>query len=167
MALSLLNTFDVLQKSVKQLNDDLPNYIIQNINPKFEIREYQKEALNRFKFYLNEYIERVKPTQLLFQMATGSGKTLIMAGCILQLYKQGYRNFIFFVDSINIIEKTKDNFLNIRSEEHLFNSQIQFDAKAITLKQVENFANADADCINIHFTTIQGLHSRLNNPKEN
>src|SRR6218665_628037 len=167
MALSLLNTFDVLQKSVKQLNDDLPNYIIQNINPKFEIREYQKEALNRFKFYLNEYIERVKPTQLLFQMATGSGKTLIMAGCILQLYKQGYRNFIFFVDSINIIEKTKDNFLNISSSKYLFNSQIQFDAKAITLKQVENFANADADCINIHFTTIQGLHSRLNNPKEN
>mgnify|MGYP000444841991 CR=1 FL=1 len=123
--------------------------------------------MNIKEFYLNTYKKRVKPTQLLFQMATGSGKTLIMAGCILQLYKQGYRNFIFFVDSTNIIEKTKDNFLNSSSSKYLFNSQIQFDDKAVTLKQVENFANADADCINIHFTTIQGLHSRLNNPKEN
>jgi type III restriction enzyme len=100
-------------------------------------------------------------------MATGSGKTLIMAGCILQLYKQGYRNFIFFVDSTNIIEKTKDNFLNSASSKYLFNQQIQFDDSPIILKQVENFANADEECINIHFTTIQGLHSRLNNPKEN
>ena len=167
MALQLLNTFDTLQESVEQFNDDLPNYIVQNINPNFEIREYQKEAFNRFEFYLNTYKKRIKPTQLLFQMATGSGKTLIMAGCILQLYKQGYRNFIFFVDSSNIIEKTKDNFLNSSSSKYLFNSQIQFDDKAVTLKQVENFANADVDCINIHFTTIQGLHSRLNNPKEN
>jgi hypothetical protein len=65
------------------------------------------------------------------------------------------------------LKKTKDNFLNSASSKYLFNKQIQFDDKAIIFKQVENFANADDDCINIHFTTIQGLHSRLNNPKEN
>ena len=80
MALQLLNTFDTLQESVEQFNDDLPNYIVQNINPNFEIREYQKEAFNRFEFYLNTYKKRVKPTQLLFQMATGSGKTFTMMG---------------------------------------------------------------------------------------
>ena len=152
---------------MEQFNDELPQYITHNLNPNFEIRDYQKEAFNRFDFYLNIYKKRVRPTQLLFQMATGSGKTLIMAGCMLQLYKQGYRNFIFFVDSTNIIEKTKDNFLNTASSKYLFNQQIQFDEKAIILKQVENFATSDDECINIHFTTIQGLHSRLNNPKEN
>ena len=167
MAFKLLSDFDTLQNAMEQFNDDLPNYITKNLNPNFNIRDYQKEAFNRFDFYLNTYKKRVKPTQLLFQMATGSGKTLIMAGCILQLYKQGYRNFIFFVDSTNIIEKTKDNFLNSASSKYLFNQQIQFDDNPIILKQVDNFANADKDCINIHFTTIQGLHSRLNNPKEN
>lgn len=29
--------------------------IIQNLNPKFELREYQKEALGRFNFYFSEY----------------------------------------------------------------------------------------------------------------
>lgn len=167
MPFKLLTDFDAVQNVTGQFNDELPSYITNNLNPNFEIRDYQKEAFNRFDFYLNTYKKRVKPTQLLFQMATGSGKTLIMAGCMLQLYKQGYRNFIFFVDSTNIIEKTKDNFLNSASSKYLFNQQIQFDDNPIILKQVENFANADEDCINIHFTTIQGLHSRLNNPKEN
>lgn len=167
MALKLLTDFDAVQNVTGQFNDELRSYITNNLNPNFEIRDYQKEAFNRFDFYLNTYKKRVKPTQLLFQMATGSGKTLIMAGCMLQLYKQGYRNFIFFVDSTNIIEKTKDNFLNSASSKYLFNQQIQFDDSPIILKQVENFANADDDCINIHFTTIQGLHSRLSNPKEN
>lgn len=167
MPFKLLTDFDTLQDVMEQFNDELPNYISQNLNPNFEIRDYQKEAFNRFDFYLNTYKKRVRPTQLLFQMATGSGKTLIMAGCMLQLYKQGYRNFIFFVDSSNIIEKTKDNFLNTISSKYLFNQQIQFEDKVIILKQVENFSNSDDDCINIHFTTIQGLHSRLNNPREN
>ena len=167
MPFQLLQDFEGVKNATNQLENDLPNYITNNLNPNFEIRDYQKEAFNRFDFYLNTYKKRVKPTWLLFQMATGSGKTIIMAGCMLQLYKQGYRNFIFFVDSTNIIEKTKDNFLNAASSKYLFNQQIQFDASPIILKQVENFANADEDCINIHFTTIQGLHSRLNNPKEN
>ncbi|GAA7312980.1 hypothetical protein ID0603_08520 [Helicobacter pylori] len=46
----------------------------------------------------------------MFEMATGSGKTLVMAGLILECYKQGYQNFIFFVNSTSILEKTKLNF---------------------------------------------------------
>ena len=52
-------------------------------------------------------------------MATGSGKTLIMAGAIIYLYKQGYRNFLFFVNSTNIINKTRENFLNPLSSKYL------------------------------------------------
>ena len=62
-------------------------------------------------------------------MATGSGKTLIMAGLILYLYEQGFKNFLFFVNSTNIIEKTKDNFLNPLSSKYLFNQNIYFGTK--------------------------------------
>ncbi|NLA08210.1 MAG: DEAD/DEAH box helicase family protein, partial [Parcubacteria group bacterium] len=96
----------------------------------------------------------------------GSGKTLIMAANILQLYKQGYRNFIFFVNSVNIIEKTKDNFLNTLSEKYLFAPKIKFGGKEVFVKEVQNFETASPDDINILFTTIQGLHIRLNFPKE-
>jgi len=35
------------------------------------------------------------------------------------------------------------------------------------MREVENFQAANDDDINIVFTTIQGLHTTLNNPKEN
>jgi type III restriction enzyme len=123
--------------------------------------------LGRFDFYFSEFQKRKYPAQLLFHMATGSGKTLIMAANILQLYKQGYRNFIFFVNSVNIIEKTKDNFLNTLSEKYLFAPKIKFGGKEVFIKEVQNFETASPDDINILFTTIQGLHIRLNFPKEN
>jgi len=141
--------------------------IIQNLNPKFELREYQKEALGRFDFYFNGYQKRQFPTQLLFHMATGSGKTLIMAANILYLYKLGYRYFIFFVNSKNIIEKTRENFLNPLSEKYLFNQKININGKEILIKDVENFEAANPENINIVFSTIQGLHEDLNSPKEN
>ncbi|RIA83247.1 hypothetical protein C1645_834071 [Glomus cerebriforme] len=82
-------------------------------------------------------------------MATGSGKTLIIAGT-------------------NIIDKTRDNFLNDTSIKYLFNKSISFEDKKISLQEVDNFQTTnDSSVINICFSTIQGLHSRLNNPQEN
>jgi type III restriction enzyme len=140
---------------------------VQNLNPKFELREYQKEALGRFDFYFSEYQKRQWPVHLLFHMATGSGKTLIMAANILYLYKLGYRNFIFFTRLGNIIEKTRDNFLNSLSEKYLFAPKIEFDGKEISIKEVRNFQGANPADINIIFSTTSLLHTRLNNPKEN
>lgn len=142
-------------------------HIKNNLNPKFELRPYQIEALSRFDFYLNHNPNRNRPTQLLFHMATGSGKTLVMAGVILGLYERGYRNFIFFVNSSNIIEKTRDNFLNSLSSKYLFNETLSMVSKKISIKEVGNFEIANQEDINIVFTTIQGLHTRLNTPKEN
>ena len=48
-----------------------------------------------------------------------------MAGLILYLYQQGYRNFLFFVNSTNIIDKTRDNFLNDTSVKYLFNKSFE------------------------------------------
>ncbi|AXQ99179.1 DEAD/DEAH box helicase family protein [Pseudoalteromonas piscicida] len=147
----------------------VPDYIEDNLNPNFDMRPYQKEAFGRFEFYLDTYPSKPKnqPLNVLYHMATGSGKTLIMAGEILTLYKRGYRNFLFFVNSTNIIKKTKENFLNKASSKYLFNEQINIDGKLINIKEVENFSSVNPDDINIVFTTIQGLHTVMLNPKEN
>lgn len=146
---------------------EVPNIIKNNLNPLFQLRPYQIEAFSRFIFYMNNTQIKQKPTQLLFHMATGSGKTLIMAGTILYLYEQGYRNFIFFVNSNNIINKTRDNFLNPLSIKYLFSENITFGDKQVCIKEVDNFQVANQEDINIVFSTIQGLHSRLNTPREN
>ena len=164
--------YEVFNSLKQALGDDhftsrLDDEVVRNLNSKFELREYQKEALGRFDFYFNGYQKRQFPAHFLFHMATGSGKTLIMAANILYLYNLGYRNFIFFVNSTNIIEKTKDNFLNPLSGKYLFASKIKFSEKQVDIKEVQNFEVANQEDINIVFTTIQGLHTRLNNPREN
>lgn len=147
----------------------VPEFIYNNLKVGYGVRPYQQEALGRFIFYWNDYHDRPQgaPIQLLYHMATGSGKTLIMAALILYLYEQGYRNFLFFVNSTNIIEKTRDNFLNPVSLKYLFAEDIFINDKNIRIKEVDNFQAANQEDINIVFSTIQGLHSLLNNPKEN
>lgn len=141
--------------------------VLRNLNPKFELRPYQKEALARFGFYVSEVSSKNHPTQLLFHMATGSGKTLVMAACILELYRKGYRRFLFFVNSTAIIEKTRDNFLNPSSSKYLFHSEIRCDGKRFEVLEVENFEGGNEEGLQIVFTTVQGLHTNLNSPKEN
>ncbi|HDQ15646.1 MAG TPA: type III restriction endonuclease, partial [Bacteroidetes bacterium] len=157
-------TFDVLVEN-EVIELVLPDNIKQNL--RYEARPYQIEAFARFTYYLNKYKHRRKPSQLLFHMATGSGKTLIMAGAIVELYKMGYRNFIFFVNTDTIIRKTKENFLNSASLKYLFAQQININNQPVTVREVDNFESVNDNDINIHFSTIQGLHSRLNTPREN
>ena len=148
------------------METNVPSYISENLNSKFDLREYQEEAVGIFNNHLDRQ-ERNYPEHLLYHMATGSGKTLIMAANILELYQRGYRNFVFFVNSKNIIEKTKKNFLDQTSSKYLFDEEITLDFKDIEVNEVENFASVKSDDINIHFTTIQGLHTALNEPREN
>lgn len=77
------------------LNKEMPDFLVSNLKENLKLREYQIEAFSRFFYYINQYPQKELPIHLLFNMATGSGKTLIMAGLILYLYNQGYRNFIF------------------------------------------------------------------------
>jgi type III restriction enzyme len=149
------------------ISRDVPEHVVLNLNPKFVLRAYQLEAFTRFAFYWKKYPQRSKPCQLLFHMATGSGKTIIMAGLIVYLYEKGYRNFLFFVNSSNIINKTRDNFLNSLSSKYLFSENISIGNKKIAIKEVQNFQGVNSEDINIVFSTIQGLHSNLNSPREN
>ena len=150
------------------LNKKIPDYLKDNLNPAFELRPYQDEAFARFFHCLdNPFPGKEKPLHFLFNMATGSGKTLIMAGLILYLYEKGYRNFLFFVNSTNIIEKTKDNFLNPLSSKYLFNENIHFGTVRVAVTPVPNFEGVNENDINICFTTIQQLHFDLTTQKEN
>ncbi|MGL5721914.1 MAG: DEAD/DEAH box helicase family protein [Brevinema sp.] len=145
------------------------DHLAQNLNPKFELRPYQKEAYARLQYYFFQKHRQQNNTNthLMFNMATGSGKTLVMAMFILDLYQKGYRNFLFFVDSTNIVEKTKHNFLNSVSSKYLFADKITIDNKLVSIKAVSNFEAVNQDDINICFTTVQGLASTLTTEKEN
>ena len=144
----------------------LPKYIQNSLNPSFELRPYQIQAFENFITYFEGGL-RKKPAQVLFHMATGSGKTLIMAGLMLYLYKQGYRNFLFFVNLSNIVEKTKDNFNNRTSSKYLFADEIVIDGERIGIREVSNFQDSEPNSLNICFSTTQGLHTDMWFAKEN
>lgn len=145
---------------------ELPRYIPENLNPNFELRPYQESAFCNYITYFESKL-RQRPTQTLFHMATGSGKTLIMAGLMIYLYKQGYRNFLFFVNLSNIVRKTKENFLAHASSKYLFAENIIIDGERVAIKEVSNFQNTDNNAINICFTTTQALHYDMWTVKEN
>ena len=145
---------------------ELPRYIPENLNPNFELRPYQESAFCNYITYFESKL-RQRPTQTLFHMATGSGKTLIMAGLMIYLYKQGYRNFLFFVNLSNIVRKTKENFLAQVSSKYLFAENIIIDGERVAIKEVSNFQNTDNNAINICFTTTQALHYDMWTVKEN
>jgi type III restriction enzyme len=150
------------------LDKTMPDAVTLNLNPRYELRPYQVEAFARFfHCHQKEFPGKALPLHLMFNMATGSGKTLIMAGLILYLYEKGYRNFLFFVNSTNIIQKTKDNFLNPQSSKFLFVPAIVIGNQHVRVSPVENFEGVNPKDINICFTTIQKLHIDLTTEKEN
>jgi type III restriction enzyme len=164
----LYDSFDTLTKFGAIPNQRFAT-IEDNLSPKFPIRDYQLKSFARFNYFLNSSFEdkQDRPFHLLYNMATGSGKTLVMAGLMLYLYEKGYRNFLFFVNSNNIIKKTKDNFVNQQASKYLFNDKIVIEGNEVYIKETDTFESADNRNINIKFTTIQQLHIDLNNTKEN
>ncbi len=141
---------------------DLPTHITSNL--KKELRDYQKQAIYN---YLEK--RQSNPTQkhFMFEMATGSGKTLVMAGLILECYKQGYQNFIFFVNSTSILEKTRLNFTDSVSSKYLFSENININDENTEIKSINNLNESHNGAINIYFSTIQGLFSLFTKAKEN
>ncbi|MFA4857253.1 DEAD/DEAH box helicase family protein, partial [Helicobacter pylori] len=141
---------------------ELPTHITSNL--KKELRDYQKQAIH-------DYLEKrqFNPFQkhFMFEMATGSGKTLVMAGLILECCKQGYQNFIFFVNSASILEKTKLNFTDSTSSKYLFSENININDENTEIKSINNLNESHNGAINIYFSTIQGLFSLFTKAKEN
>lgn len=161
----IYETYNTVSRSgFKNFRVDLPDYITKNL--KHSLRPYQEEAIGRYLYYKTDE-NRAIPEQVLYNMATGSGKTLLMAAIILEKFQQGERNFIFFVNNDNILTKTKDNFLESASGKYLFAEKIVMDGQIVTVREVTDFSDSCDDSINIVFTTIQKLHQDLNTPREN
>ena len=148
---------------------DFPEIIKSGLSKKISLREYQIDAFTNFALYFdNDRLRKNKQVHTLFHMATGSGKTVIMAGLILYLYTKGYRKFLFFVNRDNVLEKTIDNFINPLSNKYLFNDVVEYLGKKVKIKRVENFSGSIlGDDIEILFTTTQKLHMNLFEAKEN
>jgi type III restriction enzyme len=140
---------------------DIPRSITNNI--KQPLREYQVSALENFIFFMTSKKHKDTPSKhLLFHMATGSGKTNIIASSILYLYERGYRDFIFFVNTNNIITKTKENLVNKYSSKYLYKEKISIKDSEININVIDDtFDVSKADDINILFTTINKLHGDL------
>lgn len=147
---------------------DLPKVVTDNLSERIVLREYQEEAFRYFVTYWNSpEVRKNKQAHVLFHMATGAGKTVMMAGLIAYLYTQGYRKFLFFVNQTNILEKTKDNFLNPTSSKYLFAENLVIEGRRVHIQAVTNFAQCDPNAINLCFTTTQKLHLDLFAPSEN
>jgi type III restriction enzyme len=143
------------------ISETIPQFLIDNISTNIKLRDYQEEAIKDTLIYLNSNLSKNKQTHILYHMATGSGKTVIMALNILYYYSQGYRNFLFFTNQTNIISKTKINFLDKTSSKYLFANNINIAGKNVKIREVSNFEDSDPNAINICFNTVQGIHGSL------
>ena len=170
-------TFE-LYDELKQLDTDilheqygweLPDYIIENL--KHKPRPYQSEAIRYFHYtQASETFKFRKPRQLMFNMATGSGKTDLMAGLILYLYKEkGYQNFLFTVNTNGVLNKTIDNLTSTQSTKFLFDSNLEIDGEHIVVNQIsKRFPEFPvSNSINIKFVSIQMLTNELYTQAEN
>lgn len=164
-AFPLLTEYNALSRR-NRIDLEIPDEITRNISPKIILRPYQIQSVARFRDYMDDDEARAIPVQLLFEKATGSGKTAVMVALILDLFARGYRNFLFFVSSSQIVEKTKSNFVDRSSSKHLFAPEVRIGGKIVPVRAVSNFDESHPDAINIHFTTIQGLHARMLRPRE-
>ncbi|WAI93322.1 DEAD/DEAH box helicase family protein [Streptococcus dysgalactiae] len=147
---------------------EVPDYVADSLG--HQLRPYQEHALSQFIFTQEIDQADLYSNHLLFHMATGSGKTLVLASNILYLYKeQNKQNFIFFVNSDAIIKKTKDNLTNTNSLKYLFRKEgIVIDGNQIDIQIVDVFPSLpDPHTIYLKLTTIQKLHLDLTEPREN
>jgi type III restriction enzyme len=145
---------------------EIPEYILNNL--KHSLFDWQNKALLNFLIY-QEVKEREnpnEPTHLMFNMATGTGKTLLMASSILYYYKKGYRHFIFFVNQNNIVDKTENNFIDNNHTKYLYKDKIVIDDKTIPIKKVDTFSD-NPQGIEIKFTSVQKLYEDIHKEKEN
>lgn len=145
---------------------EIPAFISNNL--KYSFFDWQKNAFENFLTYqsIKESENPNEPTHLMFNMATGTGKTLLMASAILYYYEKGYRHFIFFVNQNNIVDKTENNFIDNTHTKYLFKEKIVIDDKTINIKKVDAFSD-NTQGIEIKFTSIQKLYNDIHLQREN
>ncbi len=144
----------------------IPDYITDNLHPTKKLRVYQQGALKHFIWLYEQ--DRARAKHLLFNMATGTGKTLVMASVVLYLYEKGYRNFLFLVHQIQIKDQAIKNFTDYKFEKYLFNPKgIKINGRNVDVKTVESVADTGRNSINFMFFSTSLLYNRLKEDREN
>lgn len=144
-----------------------PEYISQNMVHKF--RKYQEDAL---RFYHYSQVESTfkhrNINHVLFNMATGSGKTDLMAGLILYLFReQNYQNFLFIVNANSVLSKTVDNLTQKSSAKYLYQPEIEIEGERIFIERVKNFPkNQSKNTIYIKLSSVQNVASDIFTQRE-
>jgi len=159
-----------LQKIDQKFINDLEKYMAH------DFRYYQKQALAVFDFfqkfprdqyafkdelYERDFAEGTIPFYG-FEMATGSGKTLLIGALILYLHKYGgYKNFLIITPGTTIYDKTISNF-DVMNKKCVFSNYMDIKFNIVT---GDNFTDKssnyqkDAD-LNICIFNIQKFFDR-------
>lgn len=148
-------------------NFTVPDYVSGNL--KHQLRNYQAEALFNLNWTQLDSQADTLYNQLLFNMATGSGKTDLMAATMLYMYGRfDYQEFLFVANSNAVVSKTKENFLNEGSIKYLLQAPITIDGQRILIKGVDRFPlYPEKGTIYLRLTTIQALANELGAYREN
>lgn len=94
---------------------------------KFSLRPYQIEALRAFQFFWKDGFDsrslkqktlqetevdgkKIQWNKVGFEMATGSGKTLLMGAITADLWQKGYKDFLILTPNTILFDKTIENF---------------------------------------------------------
>jgi type III restriction enzyme len=140
-----------------------------------EFRYYQKEAISIFDFFLKvdkqhyafkeEIYEREFGDGTVpfygFEMATGSGKTLLIGALMLYLYQKGHSNFLVITPGEEIYSKTINNF-DMMNSKCVFSSYLDIEYNVIT---GDNFTDKSSNYLedaafNIFIFNIQKFFDR-------
>lgn len=179
-----LNEIEGYRKALDNPNEELVNEIDDSINSKFKFRPYQKKALSVFDWIVNKakqgddvVIPKIKDPALGdfpiygFEMATGSGKTILIGAYIIYLHeKHNIKNFLILTPPRGksaIYDKTIRNF-DFNSKDCVLSNSIGKKFNLITGDNYTNKScnyNSDADFnifvlnINKFFESSAGVKS--------
>lgn len=160
-------------KAIKNYDNEIVSTLEDSLVHNF--RYYQKEAVLSLNYFLeleetNYFKEQIAEEEYDnipfygFQMATGSGKTLLIGANILQLHlKNGTKNFLVLTPDTTIYEKTIRNF-NLMKDESVFQNNLEFDFNLITGENYQDRRfdyDEDAD-FNIFVFNISKFYDREN-----
>lgn len=146
--------FHKIRKEISYINDNLV----------LDFRDYQINAMG-----YGIYAIRHGYHNLMFNMATGSGKTDIMAGLMLYMFNYyDVHNFLYTISKKAVVNQSK-RALSKPGSKYLFkNHLVDKNGDTIIIRPCKNFPHfPQRNTIYICCTSIQTLRSRVFNPREN
>ena len=169
-SLPLLGELRALDKSFmnSEIGWETPAYFEENMIHK--LRSYQSEAVRYFHYsQVSDTFKYRNMNHVLFNMATGSGKTDLMAGLILYMYQElDYQNFLFIVNTNSVLNKTIDNLTNPQSAKYLYQQPIEINGERIKIEAVKTFPKIQSkNTIYLKLSSVQMVATDIYTQSEN